>query len=98
MCVIVEIRETTRSIIIVILSIKKPSLISKSPKSIHVKEASCLNPGSCDSSILPNIANDKIKVSMIVPIPTKSPCRGKRLPTNIKIMNDIRGKNNIPRA
>ena len=96
--VIVDIRATTSNITIVILSIRKPISIRKAPRSIQSIEASWLNPGSWESSILPNIASDKTRVMRTEPIATQSPCRGKRLPAKIKIMNDNSGKNRIASA
>ena len=88
---------TTNNMITVILSTRNPNWIEKAPMSNQVNDASCLKSGSLPKSMATNMAMDKIKVMIMAPTETQSPCRGRRFPKKIWITNAASGKNRINR-
>tara|TARA_B100000945_G_scaffold315331_1_gene314354 strand:- start:1972 stop:2262 length:291 start_codon:yes stop_codon:yes gene_type:complete len=93
----VEIKETTKSITMVILSIRKPNSTENEPISNHVNAACFLKLGSAFKIIETNIIIDKISVIEIAPIETQSPSLGSFLPKNIWTTNASSGRKRIKR-
>ena len=86
---------TTSNMITVILSTRNPSSMEKEPMSNQVNDASCLKAGSLPKSMATNMAMDKIKVMVMAPTETQSPCRGRRFPKKIWITNATNGRKRI---